>query len=336
MDGLLSAVNRLVAVGSESTYGEDSFSGSTPAEWMAFTEFTPSNTVEIVPDEGVRATHSGRPHDTYEGAGSVSVQIDLSGIVDPDGTPSLPVGALLKASNWSETITSSPVGFSYNLTTGCNQATVPSCTFAYYALEQCGTRARKMLFTGARGNTTLTLAMGQPAHLSGDYVGKFASFPAANVDRPTAPSSYAGEGNRFIVVGMTVQFGGASYAVESVEISTGWQVNEDRDATTADTTLAKVFLTRNPGDRVSGSLTLKGRSAALSQLLPAAESGATMEFEAMLENSNGDRLTVAAPAVQFGSYSENRDGNINFDVPLFFNGTDEGENEVILTFDRSA
>lgn len=335
MDGLLSASNRLVAVESEDNYGADAFGGSEPTAWIAFQEFTPTTTMEIVADEGVRATHSGRPHDTYEGAASVSWALDLSGIVDPQGTPSLPVGALLKAGNWEETVTASPVSFAYNLVTGCTQTRVPSCTFAYYMLEQCGTKARKMLFTGQRGNTTLTLAMGQPARLSGDFTGKFSAFPAVSIDRPTAPSSYAGEGNRFIVVGMSVKFGGSTYSVEQIEIQSNWQVNEDRDATTAATTLAKVYLTRNPGDRVTGSMTLKGRSAALSALLPAAESGQTFSFEAVLENTNGDQLTVEAPAVQFGSYSENRSGNINFDLPLFFNGTGAGENELTLTFDRT-
>lgn len=335
MDGLLSAANRLVAVDSEASYGDDAFGGSSPDEWIAFDEFTPTTTVELVEDEGVRATHSGRPHDVYEGASSVSWQVALSGIVDPDGTPSLPFGPLLKASNWSEQITADPVAYSYHLVTGCTQSKVPSCTIAYYMLEQCGTKARKMLFTGLRGNTTLTLSMGLPARLSGDFTGKFASFPSSNTNRPTAPSSYSGESNRFIVVGMSVEFGGQTFAVENIEIQTNWQVNEDRDATTASTTLSHVYLTRNPGDRVTGSMTLKGRSAALSTLLPAAENGSTFSFEAMLETPNGDRLTVEAPAVQFGSYSENRSGNINFDLPLYFNGTGAGENELTLTFDRT-
>ncbi|RDV36166.1 hypothetical protein DV096_20500 [Bradymonadaceae bacterium TMQ3] len=337
MEGTLSLVNRLTAVASESSYGDDAFVGSDPAEFLAFLSFNPTTTNEIVPDAGMRATHSGRSHDVFQGGASVSWEIALTGIVDPNGTPALPVTPLLLASNWAQqAIVGPPPSYEHNLVTGDNMTKVPSCTFVEYLIEHDGENARKVVYTGMRGNSTLTLEMGQPVRLSGEFTGKFASFPSSATPKPATPAVYSGEENRFIMVGAELTADAVSYPVESVNFSTNWQVREDRDGTTADTTLSYVHLERSPGDRVTGSMTLKGRSAALNTLLPAIEAGTAFELVVSLENSNGDTLTITAPSMQFGSFGRGGDGAMTFDVPIHCNGTDAGENELTLNFGRSA
>lgn len=337
MDGSLSVVNRIVAVDSETAYGDDAFGGVDPTEFIAFPNFDPTTTTEVVPDEGMRATHSGRPHDTYQGGASVSWEVYLSGIVDPAGTPSLPITPLLLASNWGQTITAGPPPeYEHNLLTGDNMTTVPSCTFVEYLIEHGRGNARKVVYTGMRGNTTLTCEMGQPVRLSGEFTGKFASFPAATQAKPANPTLYSGEQNRFIMVGAALSLDATSYAVESFNITSNWQVREERDGTTADTTLSYVHLERSPGDRVTGSLTLKGRSAALSTILPAIEDGASFVLLVELQNANDDTLTISAPALQFGSFGRGGDGAMTFDLPMHLNGTGAGENEITITFGRTA
>lgn len=337
MDGSLSVVNRIVAVDSETTYGDDAFGGADPTEFIAFVTFDPTTNLEVVPDEGMRATHSGRPHDTYQGSASVSWEVYLTGIVDPGGTPAFPLTPLLLAGNWGQTVTAGPPPeYSHNLVTGDNMSTVPSCTFVEYLIEHGRGNARKVVYTGMRGNTTITCEMGQAVRLSGEYTGRYTSFPAATVTKPANPTVYQGEQNRFIVVGASLSLNAQAYAVESVSFSSNWQVREERDGTTADTTLSYIHLERSPGDRVTGSLTLKGRSAALNTILPAIEAGDAFTLTLELENANGDTLTITAPALQFGSYGRGGDGAITFDLPMHLNGTGAGENEVILTIGRSA
>lgn len=333
LEELLSEHNHLVAVDSETTYGEDAFDGSEPSEFVAFRQFDFDTEIGIVEDERERATHSGREHDTYDDSASVSWEVPFTGIVDPEGTPALPIGALLKAGNLAETVEATPPAFKYHPVTGSNMSEVPSATFVHYMIEGARGNARKMVFTGLRGNRTITLEMGEVALLSGDDTGLYAEFPTNTVSKPSEPSTYHGEEHRFVVVGMDFELDGVNYPIESLEIQTNWDVNEERDAVTAETTLSGVFLSRSAGSRMEGSTTVKGRSSTIENILPAIRAGDAFSLNTTLKNPNGDRLQLSAPAVQFGNYSANRDGHIHFDVPLYLNA-DDGEDELEIVIDR--
>lgn len=329
MNGLLSATEWLCGVGSETTHATDAFAGSNPSSWLNFEAFDFDAQVEIVEDESIRAVHSGYADQRYGSSSSISWTLPLTGKSGAAGTA--PHWApLLMAGNFKETVNAA-VSVEYSLITGMNMSDVPSVTYAHYMLEQDRVNARKMLFLGCRGNRTFSFEMGQIAKISGTDTGKFVEFPSATIAKPANPSAYAGNKKGLLVVGMTLQLGATSYAVESCSFETNWDVNEDRDGTTAGTTLNHVFLSRSRGNRVGGSMTLKGRSNALSNILPAVLSGAT--FALTVELTDGvDTFKVDAPSLQFGNYSLNKQGHLAFDVPFFLNGTSAGENEVKLTF----
>lgn len=329
MDGLLSATEWLVAAKSETTYGTDAFAGATPTEWLNFSAFDPVTALAIVEDETIRAVHSGYRDERFGDKATPSWTIPLTGKTGAVGTAPA-YAALLKAANFQETVTAD-TSVSYSLVTGMAQGDVPSVTYAYYMLEQDRVNARKMLLTGCRGNRTFTFEMGQVATLSGDDVGRYSSFPAATIAKPVNPSSYAGNKRALIVVGLNIEIGGVKYCVEKFDFSTNWTINEDRDACQANTTLNHVHLSRARGSRPGGSKTLKGRSAALSTILPLVESGAPISFEATLSNGE-DTIEVSMPSIQYGQPTLNRSGHIAFDLPYFANGTGAGENEITITY----
>ena len=329
----LSSNNYLVAAQSETVWGEDPWGGSDPTEFIAFESFQPTANYVTVEDQGVRATHSGRKHDIYGGNSTISYTTALTGIKDPEGTPSFPLAALFKAAGFKETVGVEP-SHSFNLVTGNSMSINPSVAFAYYQLQQDRSAAQKRLFLGNRGNMTMNFAMGEQARITGDLTGTFTDFPAASVAMPSNPTSYTGDEARFLMVGATLSIGGSNYECESCEFSTGWEAVPEESGTAAVGTLCDVFLTRAPGSRPSGSLSLKGRTQTLYSILPEIYKGSVFSLEVVLTNANGDRLTVEAPSIQFEQYSEEVNGNINYGLPFVMNGTGAGENELLITFDR--
>lgn len=340
-DGRLSSEHRLTAADSETDWGDDAFGGAEPSEFLALTEFQGNPNVETIPDETERATHSGRPHDTYEGDASPQATLHTSGIIDPDGSPSLPLGTILKAANFEETVDAEAPSFSYDLITGDVMATAPSLTWVNYLLEKARSDARKMVYTGYRGNIEISCEHGQPLQIQTQGTSQYAEWPNATVAKPDDPTEYQGEANRLHMVGANIELEDEGQtvhdvAVTALQLNTNWEVVDERDGTTADTTLSRVYLVRPTDSRPEGSVTLAGRSAALEEILPAIKSGAVFSLTATFENSNGDRLTIESPALQFGNYGLQRDTHVMFQVPIFLNGQDAGENDLTLTFDRAS
>ena len=326
--GLLSANDFLVAAKSEATYGTDPF-GSTIDEFIGFEEFSVTSELEIVEDEVIRGVHSGYEDQRFGSSCSVSWTLPITGKAADAGDAPL-WNMLLKSGNFAETINAA-TSVEYSLITGMSMTDVPSVSYAYYMLEQERDNARLMKIHGCRGNRTLSFEMGQVARISGEDTGLFTDFPDATVSIPDNPTTYTGNKKPLLVVGMTAEIGGSAYALESVSIETNWNIVEDRDATTAGSTLAHVGLTRSVGNRVGGEMAIKGRAATLNTIVGKLRDGDT--FALHIELSDGtDTFELDCPSIQFGNYSESRDGHVHFGLPFFCNATGAGENEIKLTF----
>lgn len=332
MENAITTDEKLVAVTSESTYGENGFGGSPPTVFLAFDEFEVSQNFGRVTNNEIYAVHSGAEDEVFGDYLEISFTLPLT--MAPGGGDPPPWAALLKASNMEETITAS-TSAAYHPVTGSDQARVPSSTAVVYMIEAGHENARRMDILGARYNLTLNFQMGEYARIQGQGRAPFVEFPDATVAKPDNPTVYSGNQQAVRVVGAVAKIGTTTVDLESLEISTNWDFYEERSASSPAGGVESVELRRpRGGNNVQGSLTLKGRGFALNTLVPELQDGGVMALEITLEQG-ARTFVLEAPLVKFTGATKNKDGRLKFDLGYICIGNfadGGGENDFSLTF----
>ena len=322
-DGILSAQEKMVAVDSETGYDSDPWSSSDPTEWLAFENFDVSANIAEHQDQRILATHDTLPSEFVGQSLGVSWTLPLTGKSAAAGTAP-DWAALLKSANFEEILDASSA--LYKPITSDLITRVPSAHFAYYMVEKGHDQARKMLIGGTRGNRTFTFNQGEWAKMTGEDTALFTPFPSTPQAKPSNPTEYTGGKSLLRVQGMTLSVGGTNYAVAGCEVQTNWSVGEDSDLT-ADEMVDYISLYRERTSPIGGSLTLRGKSAALNNIISQLTSSSPT-FELVITVSDGtDSIEFKMPVCQFTGYTPSAsNGSTNFDLPFIAHGdlTDGG------------
>lgn len=326
----LSGDRKIASFEAESTYGVDAIGSGPPTDWYAFRaiDITPI----IVPIEAPRATASasGEKHCVHKSHNDVTWEMPFSGKTGAAGTPPA-YDALLTASGFKKTVNAS-TSVVYTPNTNNDMTDTPSATIWLYKYRLDDGNALLFKATGYRGNVDITLTMGEEAVIAGTG-GKalYNAAPTSAVAKPTAPTTYLGAGC-MVVTNLVLAIGATTYPVEQLQIQSNWNVEEVRTGTASGGSLSLVLLTRPmSGGRLIGSTVLVDGSAALLDMLTKMQSGAQATLTATLSNGT-DTITITAPNVQFGQYSETVSGALKFTVPLFFNRGTSGDDELVITY----
>ena len=295
----------LFAIAEETTYGTDAFGGSNPTSWLSpiadSVSFSPVNDTD--PNNDQRATHSTRPGTQNGSHHEISFSHRLVGKLSAAGDPP-PLADAFQAGNLEETINPT-TSAAYSPVTGSNQANVPSCT-AFLAIidDEDESRCRVWLARGLRfENIKFMFEVGKQALC--EFTGKslFIPFPSSDSATPTIPTAYAGDKPGIVVKSVIARVDGTVYPIEKFELSTNYSASMDRCANGA-FAVDFIALSRE-GTSVGGSITFKGRSAALNDILANADDGSVMSIEIELTDGT-DTIRVDVPVVQFVSSDMSR------------------------------
>lgn len=321
----------VVAADSEGTYGTDAFGGSTPSNFLAsiMAEQPPlQEAIGSANPEQMSATHDTFPNEKYGDMLSVSeLSFPIKGDDDaPDEPP--PHAAILKAANLKEvkrdpdsTADSGDEYVEYFPVTGHRMGEAPSATLVTYLFNEAYDTQYKWLATGLRFNLTWTIEMGEVADLQVDE-GKalYQQMPTSGNSQSVNPSGYSGNHDNFLVRNITHKVDGTEYPIESLELSTNWNLTEDRDASQATGTLHKVKCNRSSDSPPGGSVTYKARDSVIPDLVPKMKSGATSKLTALLDNGT-KQMKIVCPNVQIDWDTLELGNSATFDVPIACHGT---------------
>lgn len=320
----------LIGVDSESNYGDDAFGGSDPSEWLA---------VQGEPEIEERTTEVGPEQKTYDGLGghvlryADATEVSLSTfIVGKDGSagdpPPDPLASLLKAGNFEETVnTDTDVVYTLNgYSSGMTD--VPSATVFEAIRDDTDGDYYTRLVEGVRWGLSFTFEDEGSVVVEADGVGLYSerAVSTSSISDP-ADGDVSGGKDRLKVQGMTFKFDGTEYDVTSAEMSTELSVQEHA-ILNQDSRVDEVKLSLGDEDRPGGSVTFKGRSDELTdivrdQIQPDAggfDKVPTGDLE--IEVGDGtDTVTFVGKDCVLGAYSKSLEGNnYNFDVPVTFLG----------------
>jgi len=320
---------------SEDAYGSgtdgtlDLTAGDDPSSWQAFREQDSppfSEVIEQVNNEEMTATHSTKKASHYGQALDVSFEFPLKGKRSAAGDPPFE-DYILKACNLEETIVVD-TSAAYRPVTGDDQTRVPSMALVTYMYTRGYDDAYRWVAQGVRGNLTITLEMGENALCEFSGRGLFNPWPTSlevadnGNTLPTTPTEYSGEKSTLEVIGLTFQIDDGSgltgYDMESMTLESAWDQSEDMTGTKANRTLEEVFLTRGVDSPPGGSMTLKGRSATLSDLMPLVKSGAEAQIQATLTDGT-DTVEINIPIAQFSDDTVSL-AESTFDLPYAARG----------------
>lgn len=318
----------LVHVASETNYGEDPVVG-TPSVWLAVIACTIQEVREFRQDQSVRAVHSPGKHMSLGSHCDVAIEGYLTGRAGAVGTA--PAWApMLKAANMKETI-SVGVSVSYNpVTITDDMSVVPSMTVYKYQKMSNG-QVMLMKAHGVRGNLTFTFEHGQRIKFRFEGKGLYSEL-ANPTSAPTNPTAYSGDGAGMLAQGMTVLLDAEPMPLENFELSTNWNVDENRTMTGA-FNLDSVKNKRGEDSAAGGSFSYRARSALLFCLANyRADTLLALELEASNANAT---ITLTAPAVQLGQFAPTAGNIFSFAQPFWLRGdfgTSSGEDDFTLTF----
>lgn len=332
----------LVGVLMESgSYGNTPLSSSLPTTYLAVEACDITPDILVLESQDITNSYSGRKHETVPVGCDVSLTFKLTPRAGVN--PSRPHWSpLLIAAGLAETLVDDTVDYyEYSPSSANNLTATPPASIVKYQVDDTDlTKARRMLARGVRGNLDFTFELEDFARATFTGRGLYFSWPSTETTVPAAgsnPEAYSGELSGMTTKNITITVAGQSVCLTSLGISTNWAINEDKCLSSGGTgTIDEVTLSRGPGERMGGSMTLKGRAATLNTLLPYIENATEFAVAVTLSNSDGD-IYITMPAVQFGNYTMSADGGrISFDIPYFANGKwdtgEAGDNELVIAF----
>jgi hypothetical protein len=271
----------------------------------------------IIENDDVTAVDSGRAHLVHGEKVLVTLKMKLTGKSGAAGTEP-PWFKYAKACGCKVDVDS---GTSTTLRPWFPQdmTNAPSISLCIVMLDdsQAAGSARVWYVTGGRGNFVLSGESGGKGEIEFTFEALYLDYPSASA-LPTIPEGYSGEKSALPVAGSTHQVGGTDYPMTAFDLNTNWSIVPD-DCANADALVDEIYLDREPGNRMGGSITYKGRAAMLNAIIPLIESGA--ESAMSQEYTDGtDTIAISIPKAQFGNWSATKEGRWKYDVPYFANG----------------
>lgn len=327
---LTSGDRLLGAVKSETVYGTDIFGAGPPAAYQAFRALNIQPQTEQIESPRGTWTASGEKSCLLKSHTDVSWEMPFTGKVGAAGTAPA-WDAFMAASGFKKT-TVALTSVSYAPRTQNDMTDTPSATIWKYMRQLEENAAYLFKARGYRGNLTMRMTLGEEAVILGTGMALYDPMPNATVASPTAPSTYEGA-TCMIPINLAFTCGGTTYPVESLEISTGWNVQQVRTGEVGAGTLSKVLLTRPmSGGRMTGSFRLVDGKTALQDLVTKYLAGTQVTMAATLTNGT-DTIAFAAPQLQFGQPAGAAEGIIKYDVPFYLNRASggPGDDELVIT-----
>jgi len=341
----------------ESTYGTDAVENDILTDDSVDIVHQDVRSLEITKEgsqvggQRARGSHSGNKHAFIKGRCSVSGEIPLTPYID--ASTQVPYNdAILQAMNLIPDL-----GTSSESTYSPETVNSSSATIYKYYREAENTDWRLDVVTGVRLTGTFNFEVGSEPYISFEGGGNYATLtdPAAFIDSDgaiallkdgsTAVTARA-TGTELVAdqapltcVAMTIDIGGTSYTVQSLELDLGWDVTQ-KEAVTGNEQTVKHVLTRGNGNdaRIQGSYTLSDYTAAvLNEHLDRYEDDSEVTLSIVMDNGT-DQVTLSADKMQLGipGMSDNG-GTFNLDVPFFLNGdwstSVGGDNDFSILYD---
>lgn len=325
---LISADRKLCSAKSETVYGTDSISPGPPAAYQAFRACQITPIVNNIESPRATMSASGEKHCIVKSHNDVTWEMPMTGRVGAAGTAPA-WDALMMASGFKKTV-SAGVSVAYKPNTQNDMTDTPSATLWLYEMLLEAATAYLKKARGYRGNITARFTVGEEAVISGQGMALYDDWPDATVAKPTAPTAYEGT-DCMIVTQLALTVGAVTYAVESLEFTSGWAMTPIRTGEAGKGTLSKVLLGRPmSGGRLTGSLRLVDGLTALQDLIGKWRTGAQVTLAGTITNGT-KTIAIAAPAMQFGQPAGAAEGVFKYDVPLFFNRGTSGDDELVIT-----
>lgn len=327
---LTSGDRLLGAVKSEAVYGTDIFGAGPPAAYQAFRALTVNPITEQIESPRGTWTASGEKSCLLKSHTDVSWEMPLTGKTGAAGTPPA-WDAFMMAAGFKKTVVAL-TSVSYAPKTQNDMTDTPSATIWKYLRQLEEAAAYLYKARGYRGNVTLRMTIGEEAVISGTGLALYDDHPVATIASPTAPSAYEGA-SCMIPTNLALTVGGTAYPVESLEISTGWNLQQVRTGEVGKGALSKVLLTRPmSGGRMAGSLRLVDGKAAFNDMVTKYLASTQAALAATLTNGT-DTIAFAAPQLQFGVFAGAPEGIIKYDVPFYLNraSAGTGDDELVIT-----
>lgn len=303
MSGYQTDYQAFSAVGSESTYGTDSFGGSHPSAFQAFVSVAPRAVCEVVEYDLQTPLPVGERHGLHKSHQELTCSLPLTGVASG---PAAPFWApLMRACGMQMTEDAGTYTFKPVLQN--NATDTPSATLIHYLRSIEDTTVKKWINRGLRGNFDIVLEQGKPALMNFNMQGMYAEEPEAFSAAPTTPSALSGDLLGLIVQSLTVTLGAVTYKVSKMNVKSSWEIIKDVGGDPAGGEgSASVVLLQLPksGARFGGAMTLGGGAAELADMLAKSTSGAVAELSATI--TDGTTTATLIGKAQIAAYTAAR------------------------------
>lgn len=316
---------RAVTFESETTEGVDVIDGS-PATWYSTLGDGPRvhPVRAVVENNGVKAIHSGNPHQMFGSHADVNLSFELKGKSGAAGAAAVH-GPILQACGFAETLNAATSSV-YTLVTYHTPAVGAASATVYEQQYESSGQYRRYIATGVRGNASFNFTMDSYATL--DLTGGMGKYvEPGTLATAAAPVAYDNDRANLLVRAIVLEIDSTEYCPRAIEFSTNWTVEADRRAC-GTSSLSAVRLVRGDGSRAGGTLTFSDPTL-FAKILTAYGTDAQYALEITL--TNGTDTLVVTGLIQFGMYERGGAAITEYSCPFFFVG-DDGNDDIILTF----
>lgn len=324
---------KLVAIASEVTFATDAV-GATPTVFEQTITCSILDRRTPLADEADRGSASPGAMDTTPSHNEVTIEQYLFGKSGAAGTGPSNLPLWLACGFKQTVVPATSLALTPN-TNSSDMATSPSATVKSWELTTDG---EAMLSTalGFRGNAQIILQLQQRARVRFEGRATYTKKSNKAAHGLTLPTEYSGEKCPLVVTGITFEIDGTEFQLVNAELSTNWEVVEDRTAT-ASTSIDDIHLRRPKGQYMVLSVDFL-RTEDLEVVLAKYSDTAcdsSLTVNAVLGDGT-DTVTITAPRGFFGDYTRTDGATVEFAVPIslagnYGTGTGDDELQILYT-----